>query len=128
MRGFSRCIPAFSPVEAEAIALHEGLMLCWELGVCRREVECDSKEVVNAIKDQKPVHGCAWILQKIIDLMNQDWSVKLVHGGRESNSCADMLAKLGRIRKITSCNWTHPPMEVVDIIRIESEGSNPLDE
>lgn len=50
--------------------------------------------IVKAIKEEKVIHGCAWILQKIVDMLKQEWQVELSHGRRESNRCADLLANI----------------------------------
>lgn len=83
-------------LHAEVMALYHGLNLCWEQGFRRVACFSDSSEVVKMVETGvSHFHHYGNQIAVIRQLINRNWHVELHHNFRESNQCADYLAKLG---------------------------------
>ena len=80
---------------AELVGLYRGLFLTWELGY--RDVVChsDSLLAVETVKlGAGEFHLYGALIQSIKELLSRNWICRFEHAYRESNFCADALAKL----------------------------------
>lgn len=81
---------------AEVLALLWGLTLCWEEGYPTVVCYSDSLETVRLVLDGVSVHHReANEIKMIQRLIAMPWQVQLHHRWRESNQCANYLAKMG---------------------------------
>lgn len=82
---------------AELWVLHFGIKIAQELALNKVVFESDSLVVVNMVsKGSTPVIHLKSLLEEISTLpRSADWQTKVLHVFRESNFCADFLAKCG---------------------------------
>ncbi|XP_045831496.1 uncharacterized protein LOC123922867 [Trifolium pratense] len=91
------------------MAIWQELKLCWENGY--RKVLCcsDSLLAVNLIKQGVTSHHrFANEIHIIRRMLENDWEVVITHTLREGNTCADVLAKMGAMVKIST-----PPSDLL---------------
>jgi ribonuclease HI len=100
MGGFSRTIRLTTSVQAELRALLDGLQLALELHITHLDIEMDSLVAVDLVSSKSVANV---FLSSIVDdcrcMMERFDSVTLKHIYRESNACADLLAR----RVVGSC-------------------------
>ena len=80
-------------MQAEAMALLEGVQLCVSLGMQYIKVELDSLVLLNVITGE---HRCPWRIDEVIArarVVLRQASFELTHCYRETNAAADSLAK-----------------------------------
>ncbi|KAL5097866.1 hypothetical protein RYX36_002193 [Vicia faba] len=92
--GFSGPVSFADSVEVELLAIQNGLTLAWNMGF--RDVSCrsDCTKALSMIQDSVS-HTCKYlhIIKAIEELLCRDWRVSFTHTYRESNQCADFMAK-----------------------------------
>ena len=82
---------------AELVAVWQGLKLAWDMGFKFIHLELDSMTVLNWLIE-KTANFPTNIMPLILDcrnLLDRDWEVRVLHVYRETNACADALAKRG---------------------------------
>lgn len=92
--GVSGYIDCADSLEAELKGIEIGLMFAWELGY--RDVSCriDCWHATRLIQDStSQSHKYVEIKDSIKEVMSRDWIVFSVWTHKESNQCADILAK-----------------------------------
>lgn len=96
--GFKVDIGTTTSFLAEIRGLREGLWLITKRGWNRVIIELDSETIVKTILDDTPTIGNVEIMiadcKRMINKMGTD--VKIGHGLREGNKCANRLANLGQ--------------------------------
>lgn len=96
MIGYSGHIDFADSLEVELLAILHGLRVAWEIGA--EDVSCrsDCTEALSLILSPTyQSHKYAHIIFCIKELISRDWSTSFFHTCRESNQCADYMAKLG---------------------------------
>lgn len=85
-------------MKAEYLALLDGLSLCTALEIWDLDVECDSKVVVTAIRDNDTT---SWAYTQILRPCIASWrdSFEIRHIFREANRAADRFADLAHLHK-----------------------------
>lgn len=94
--GFSGYIGIVDSVEAELKGIESGLRLAWDCGY--RDVSCRSdcwKAILLSQDSTSQPHKYVEITESIKELVSRDWIVLLNWTERESNQCADFMAKMG---------------------------------
>jgi ribonuclease HI len=83
-------------LHAKLMAIYKGLLLAWDLNIKDLWCYSNSKMAIKLITELVDEwHHYAAILNNIKELLNRDWRVLILHTFRESNVCADYLAKHG---------------------------------
>jgi len=96
--GFSGYIGFVDSVEAELRGIEIGLKLAWDFRY--REVSCRSDCFVAILLIENSTfepHQYVEIRDSIKELKSRDWTVSLIWTERESNQCADFMAKIGAL-------------------------------
>jgi len=97
--GFAKFLGSCSVLRAEACGLLEGLQCASEIGIAKLQIECDSSLLVDAVIGSSPLGADVGSIVRMIRLRLQEFEEWLIsHVFRESNSCADFLAAIGRDR------------------------------
>ncbi|KAJ1379403.1 Ribonuclease H domain [Sesbania bispinosa] len=86
IRGYYGRLKDVEILEAELIAILEGLRICWSLNYRNGKCMSDSMLAVTAVSEGVPTfHKLATLVMEIKHLMNRDWTVILKHTFREGN-------------------------------------------
>ncbi|PNY06182.1 ribonuclease H [Trifolium pratense] len=94
--GFAKNIGSASAYVAELWGVYEGLCLARRKSFNNIELQVDSLVVVRGIKGEEVGSASGRILlNRIRQLMNMDWNVRISHVYREANKVADAIAALG---------------------------------
>jgi hypothetical protein len=88
--GFYESLGDFTSFHAELVGLYRGLFLTWEFGY--RDVVCHSDSLLAVGAGE--FHLYAALIQSIKELLSRNWICRFEHAYRESNFCANTLAKL----------------------------------
>ncbi|KAJ1394266.1 Ribonuclease H domain [Sesbania bispinosa] len=110
-------------LEAELIAILEGLHICWNLNL--RNIKCmtDSTLAVNCIQQGvSNFHQLATLIGQITEIMSRDWAVSLHHTSREGNPCANFMAKMGATSDLSLVNLTNPPGGLSLLLQADTQG------
>jgi ribonuclease HI len=93
--GFVKNIDRCAALVAELWGVLEGLKLAHTKGFNKVEVSVDSMAVITSIRkgEGSSATGCR-LVQRIRQLMELDWEVKLWHDYREANHCANGLTEM----------------------------------
>lgn len=94
--GFSGHVDFADSLEVELLAILHGLRIAWDIGATDVSCRSDCTKALSLI--QNPIshtHRYAAIIWHIKELISRDWSTAFYHTYRESNQCADFMAKYG---------------------------------
>ncbi|MQM17956.1 hypothetical protein Taro_050938 [Colocasia esculenta] len=95
-----------SSLEAEALALRNGIILCYEKGISDFLVESDSLVLVQMMKGNYSIPWRLSIITQDILYRCQHIHVSLSHIYREANQVADTLAGFGCTITSSYCVWS----------------------
>ncbi|KAK8552637.1 hypothetical protein V6N13_121024 [Hibiscus sabdariffa] len=98
LSGYARFVGRCDALLAELWAMHDGLLLAWDLGFCA-------------------------LVGAIICLLHRDWNVEVRHIARVSNDVTDKLAKQGRELGMESMLFVAAPVVVAGLVEIEQRDS-----
>ncbi|CAA7054658.1 unnamed protein product [Microthlaspi erraticum] len=91
--GFALKIGHCSAPMAELWGVYYGLVIAWEKGIPRLDVEVDSAMVVGFLKTGIcDTHPLSFLVHLCHDFLSKDWEVRIAHVYREANRLADGLA------------------------------------
>jgi ribonuclease HI len=94
--GFSKFLGKCNAFIAELWGVLEGLRCAKRMGFTSVELHVDSLVVVNTITKGQDINSMGRnIVQRIRQLLQMEWEVKVQHSYREANNCADALANMG---------------------------------
>ncbi|KAE8669634.1 hypothetical protein F3Y22_tig00112226pilonHSYRG00037 [Hibiscus syriacus] len=94
IRGFSRIIGICCALKAELWALHDILVMAWNMGFRRVEVETDCMTAVKLINDRSCGRDGCTIVRMIKDVLAREWEIVVKFSHRETNMVADGLRVL----------------------------------
>ncbi|KAL6527506.1 ubiquitin-specific protease ubp15 [Orobanche gracilis] len=116
--GFSSSYGFGSAIQAECLAMEDGLKLAWNLGFRNVIMECDCMELVQIINDNLPTRltTVAGVVKRIRSWLKRDWLVQVSFVVREVNMVADFLAKEGRTNSDGFKEWSSPPSAVLHLL------------
>ena len=90
MGGFAVNIGICTAPMVELWRVYYGLVIAWERGVRKVELEVDSQIVVGFLKTWISVaHPLSFLVQLCYGFLSKDWSVRVSHVYREANRLAD---------------------------------------
>lgn len=94
--GFSGSCGISTSMNAELLAIADGLKLAWYEGFRDVICESDSKTAVTLVQNGvSKVHLYAPLVDHIRSYNSFSWNLSFCHTLREGNACADWLAKQG---------------------------------
>ncbi|GER38152.1 polynucleotidyl transferase, partial [Striga asiatica] len=115
--GFVHRIGIAQVLESELWSIYDGLLLCWNKGFRRVELETDSLEAVKMISSLRfmghPQHG---IIKAIMELLDRSWICSISHIHREANSCADWLATHHDEMQLDFLELRQPPSSLIPLL------------
>ncbi|CAL0306241.1 unnamed protein product [Lupinus luteus] len=121
--GFSGYVGLSTNMHGELKSILHGLTHVWDSGF--RNVIChsDSLESISLIKGNiHHFHMYITLAFAIKELLNRERIVLLDHVVRETNLCANFLAKLGAREDISSKVWEQPPNELSSLLSRDQNG------
>ena len=121
--GFSRKIGIAMSLLAKLWAIQDGLMLCFDRSLAMVEVELDAKVVVDMLTN--PQYSNIVIASLIKDcryLISQIPQVRIKHCYRESNRCADKLARKGANQTLNLILYENPPVDLSELVEANLNG------
>lgn len=96
LKGFHGYLGNSTIMHAELMIIFHGLSLCWDLGYKRIICSYDSMNTLKLIDSVDPFfHKLGNDIARIVNLLSCPWEVKVQHVFRETNFCADFMAKRG---------------------------------
>ena len=111
--GFSRHIGITNSFMAELWGLRDGLLLCSNLNISLLIVELDAKSIVEIFCNTGYVND---VISPILDdcrmLISKFQQVQINHCFRQSNHCADALARIGADQDLDFRIFESPPVDV----------------
>ena len=117
MKGFLRRIGKVSSLEAELWAIRDGLTLCTELQIQELLIELDAKAVISLVTCNKESFAqYAPLIDDCRNLLHQHPLWKIQHCYRESNACADALAKKTVFNHLDFCILDTPLVELSQLL------------
>ena len=121
--GFTRKIGKINSFMAEAWALRDGLVLCNQMKVSKVIVELDAKAVVDALNNQGS-HNSAFspLFNDRRQLASNIPQVDFRHIYRETNSCVDRPANLGRSEQLDFVLHSSPPVDLASFVLADCQG------
>lgn len=128
--GFQKQITAFSSLQTEIHAIHEGLQIATKYGLFPLEVETDSTEVIKAIHQNHLVFTN--IILACRSLMHHRKDLLLQHNFKEGNQVAHILAKNATTESYRQlylqCPKIHatPPLFLSKQSTMEENGAYPV--
>ena len=124
LEGFCGVLGAATPLQAELWGLRQALSLVKDNGWSSVIIESDCLEAINLISGEEDVenHPCRALIRDC-RMMSREVAVKLQHVLREANRCADKMAKLGSKQNEKLVRILVPPMELVDDLLADLEGT-----
>ena len=121
--GFALNIGRCSAPLAELWGVYYGLVIAWEKGIRRLEVEVDSKMVVGFLTTGiEDTHPLSFLVRLCHGFLTRDWLVRIVHVYREANRLADGLANLAFSLPFGFHRFDVVPLEFVSLIREDVDG------
>ncbi|KAJ1392256.1 Ribonuclease H domain [Sesbania bispinosa] len=110
-------------LEAELIAILQGLRLCWDLEKHQLSCLTYSKLADQLFHQQiSPFHKHATLIKEIQIYLAKDWNVTITHTLREGNYCADFLAKFGADSDSPLCQLQVPSPGLVSLLQADAFG------
>ncbi|KAK9985314.1 hypothetical protein SO802_030265 [Lithocarpus litseifolius] len=114
MCGFSRHIGITNSFVAELWGLRDGLLLCSNMNIPSLIVELDAKSIVEIFCKPGYVND---VISPILDdcrkLVTKFQQVHFKHCFRQSNQCADALARIGAAQDVDFRVFESPPVDVL---------------
>ena len=108
---------------AELWGVYYGLVVAWEKGIRRLEVEVDSKVVVESLTiGIGDTHPLSFLVRLCHGFLSRDWLVRIVHVYREANCLADGLVNLAFSLPFGFYRLDNAPIEVVDVLQEDVVG------
>ena len=121
--GFAHKIGRCSAPLAELWGVYYGLVIAWEKGISRLELEVDSKMVVEfltiGIGDSHPL---SFLVRLCHGFLTRDWLVRIVHVYRDANRLADGLANLVFSLSFSFHKLDAASSDVVSLLREDVDG------
>ncbi|KAL4297736.1 hypothetical protein GQ457_12G008990 [Hibiscus cannabinus] len=117
--GYARYVGRCDALLAELWAIHDGLLLAWDLGFQLVELESDCLEAVRVISSRSNVLSTSALVGSIASLISREWTVEVRHITRDSNGVADKLAKRGRVLGMDSTIFVAAPAVVAGLVEAE---------
>ncbi|KAL4284474.1 hypothetical protein GQ457_16G015800 [Hibiscus cannabinus] len=93
IRGYGRCIGITDPLTAELWAIHDGLILAWELGFELLQVQSDCAKAISTLTARTGSRDSHALIRSIHSLCQRGWAVDFVWIPRAANQVADQLVK-----------------------------------
>ena len=121
--GFSRKIGIAMSLLVKLWAIQDGLMLCFDRSLAMVEVELDAKVVVDMLTN--PQYSNIVIASLIKDcryLISQIPQLRIKHCYRESNTCADKLARKGANQTLNLILYENPPVDLSELVEANLNG------
>ncbi len=126
IRGFSHNLGITNSLAAELWGFRDGLLLACELKICKLIVEIDAKSVVDLLKSESLGNTDSNPYSVLINdyryLILSFKAASLHHTHRESNFCADLLAKEGNKLLDSFSIYVFPPHFVVSQLLVDIWG------
>ena len=124
VKGYARAIGVTTSVAAELWASREGIRLCISLNLPAVEIELDAKVVADLMRSRNSranisnviVADCKDGLKKIL-------FVKIMHYFRETNKCADALARCGALLPQDFMIFMNPSPKVEMLLSLDAIGT-----
>ncbi|KAK8990742.1 hypothetical protein V6N11_028705 [Hibiscus sabdariffa] len=123
LSGYARFVGRCDSLLAELWAMHDGLILAWDLGFRCVELESDCLEAVRFISSRSDVLGKSALVGAIVHLLHRNWNVEVRHIARGSNGVGDKLAKRGRELGMKSTIFVAAPAAVAGLVEVEQRDS-----
>ena len=121
--GFTRKMCSINSFIAEVWALHDGLMLCYQMKLPAIIVELDTKALVDALSNLCYSNS---VISPIFDdcklLISQIPQVRIKHIYQEANKCADRLANSGHSQVLNFIIHSAPPVELTSFVEADCNG------
>ena len=118
--GFSWAIGVTTSVQAELMALKDGLNLTIDLGILHLEIEMDSLVAVELVKSIiTPNAFLSTIVTDCRSLMERFEIYSLKHIFREVNGCADLLVKAGCDQTPNFISFPNVPAYVLEVLTFD---------
>lgn len=122
--GFAFNIGRCGATLAELWGVYYGLVMAWERGIRRLELEVDSAEVVEFLKTGiGEAHPLSFLVRMCHGFLRKDWEVHVVHVYREANRLADGLAALAYSLPFGFHSLVDVPVEVNVLMHEDAVGS-----
>ena len=123
MKGFLRRIGKVSSLEAELWAIRDGLTLCTQLQIQELLIEFNAKAVISLVTCNKESFAqYAPLIDDYRNLLQQHPLWKIQHCYRESNACADALAKKAVFSHLDFCILDTPLVELSQLLMQDLSG------
>ncbi|KAL4291469.1 hypothetical protein GQ457_14G003410 [Hibiscus cannabinus] len=123
LSGYARYVGRCDVLLAELWAIHDGLLLAWDLGFRFVELESDCLEAVRVICSRSDVLSTSALVGAIVRLIGREWTVEVRHITRDSNGVADKLAKRGRELGMDSTIFVAAPAVVAGLVEAEKRAA-----
>ncbi|XP_057426425.1 uncharacterized protein LOC130719836 [Lotus japonicus] len=122
--GFTGSIGHSKILQAELIAILQGLRACWGNGYRQVQVFFDSTLAIAMLKGSVPqFHVYAALIFSIKSMLHRSWQVELQHSLREGNAPTDFMAKLGAdLPSVQLQHFTEPPSGLAPLLLADSLG------
>ena len=121
--GFASNIGRCSAPLAELWGVYYALVIAWEKGISRLELEVDSTMVVEfLIKGIGDTHPLSFLVHLCYGFLTRDWLVRIVHVYREANHLADGLANLAFSLSFGFHKLDAASSDVVSLLREDVDG------
>ena len=121
--GFVFNIGRCSAPLAELWGVYYGLVIAWEKGISRLEVEVDSKMVVEFLTmGIGETHPLSFLVRLCHGFLTRDWLVRILHVYREANHLADGLTHLAFSFPFGFHRLDTAPLDVFSLLREDVDG------
>lgn len=121
--GFSGFCRFTDNLNAELLAIYQGLKLAWQEGYAPLICESDSRSALSLIQDGvHQLHPLQAVVTSIHQLVAHPWQVTFQHVFREGNECADWLAKHGANMDSTLDIWDACPQSLHLVMLADASG------
>ena len=118
--GFSRAIGVITSIQAELRALKDGLKLAIDLGILNVEIKMDSLVAVELVKSiTTPNAFLSTIVADCRFLIERFELCSLKHIFRETNDCANLLAKAGCDQTLDFISFSNAPAYVLEALAFD---------
>ena len=124
VKGYARAIGCATSVAAELWALRDGIWLCISLKVPAVVFELDAKLVIELLKkDMENPNGVGILVADCKEGMKKIPLVRIQHCYRETNKCADVLARRGASLAQDFTIFMDSPSDVAFLLNLDSTGT-----
>lgn len=97
----------------------EGLLLAWDKGFRKIEVESDNALLVELFQSGGRSNSSVAEMRLIHQILQRDWEIRLRHISRNANETTDAMAKLIRVGDSMLHIFTEPPVTVTRFLQKE---------